>query len=208
VFSCGELIARRPGALVITVFAGVPDISLLTPWDRDCGFTSPQQAIAVRRREDRSALALLGAEPSWLQCLDSQYRQPVHVRSIARRLDRVLRRREFSTVALPLGLFHSDHELVHEAALEVMRRRTGLEWLAYEEANYRLIPGLVEKRLSGLAGTGVRAEALRPSTDGERAALKERAVLCYRSQLRGLSTEGRPGHADALCPERYWRLSL
>ena len=36
--------------------------------------------------------------------------------------------------------------------------------------------------------------------------LKRRAVACYRSQLRALSTPGRPGFADVFATEGYWRL--
>jgi hypothetical protein len=31
-------------------------------------------------------------------------------------------------------------------------------------------------------------------------------VAFYRSQLRGLGTPGRLGHADALADERFWTL--
>jgi len=39
-------------------------------------------------------------------------------------------------------------------------------------------------------------------------AAKRRAIHCYRSQLRGLSSAGRPGHLDAFKPERYWPLCV
>jgi len=39
VFACGELLAARPGSVVITVLAGRPPRDLpLTPWDAASGF--------------------------------------------------------------------------------------------------------------------------------------------------------------------------
>ena len=38
--------------------------------------------------------------------------------------------------------------------------------------------------------------------------LKHMAVRCYGSQLKGLATPGRPGHADIAQPEGYWKLRL
>src|SRR5436853_287558 len=41
VLSCGQLLAARPGSVVITVFAGMPrDGSQQTDWDRRCGFAN------------------------------------------------------------------------------------------------------------------------------------------------------------------------
>src|SRR4051812_2661178 len=74
VLSCGGLLAARPGSVVITVFAGMPrDGSQQTDWDRRCGFANAAQAVAVRREEDRLALAALQATPHWLHFVDSQY---------------------------------------------------------------------------------------------------------------------------------------
>ena len=52
---------------------------------------------------------------------------------------------------------------------------------------------------------GIETEAI-GSPAGQHALLKAIAVGQYRSQLRALSSEGRPGYADAFEPERYWRL--
>ena len=43
VFGCGELIARCPGAIVLTLLAGAPEgFNVLTEWDAASGFTSAQ----------------------------------------------------------------------------------------------------------------------------------------------------------------------
>ena len=98
VFGCGELIAARPGAVVITVCAAVPPQSWTLPeWDAACGFSSARQALLARRREDRSALEFLGADPCWLSCWDSQYRLPPPIDAVALRLARALRRHPADT---------------------------------------------------------------------------------------------------------------
>jgi len=77
VFSCGALLASRPGSYVVTVFAGGPDsMKQLTGWDRQCGFCEGQDVIAARRQEETAALASLSASPIFLDLWDHQYRNP------------------------------------------------------------------------------------------------------------------------------------
>lgn len=208
VFGCGELLASRPGAVVVTVFAGLPQAQWTLPgWDADCGFSSARQAVAVRRREDREALEVLRASPCWLNFLDSQYRSSPALAEVTRKLGRALRRHCGAMVAVPLGLFHDDHKLAHEAALGLIRGSRPRRWLAYAEPVYRTIPGLLEARLDQLARKGFRAEPARPGTEPAAADFKRRAVRAYVSQLRGLGARVRGGYADVFAPERYWTLT-
>lgn len=208
VFACGELLSTRPGALVITLFAGRPSGTLpLMPWDAASGFSPGDDVIGLRREEDRSALARLGAQPLWLDFLDAQYAPSPEPEQIASALDGVLSGTNLDTVYVPLGLFHSDHALTHTAALRLLRRRPEFHWFAYEDAIYRGIDQLLSARLRQLAGDGVVAAPAGASSGGH-LGQKRRAIACYRSQLRALRTPGRPGYADALLPERYWRLRL
>ena len=202
VFGCAELLAAHPRAAVITVFAGVPDESQpLTDWDAGCGFSSSREAMLARREEDREALSLLGAVPCWLDFHDAQYGKPAPVHAISAALGAELQRHRAHMVALPLGLFHSDHKLASRAALALIdEART---WIAYEDALYRRISGAVEERLGELRAMGIKVA---PFEAPRAAPVKRRAMHCYASQLRGLSTPGRPGHADLDSPERYWRL--
>jgi LmbE family N-acetylglucosaminyl deacetylase len=207
VLSCGGLLAARPGATVVTVFAGDPPPGApLTEWDVAAGFRPGDRPMAARRAEDGAALALLGARPVWLRFLDAQYGPPPPDDAVAAALERLLSGAGPRCVAVPLGLFHEDHRLVHRAALRARERHPGHDWLVYAEALYRRIPGLVDAALAGLADAGLRAAPLEPTRHSS-PALKRRAVACYRSQLRALATPGRPGHADAFAPERLWRLS-
>src|SRR5581483_8324878 len=190
VLGCGAWIAAHAGVRVLTVFAGAP---------------SAAAGIAARRAEDRAALELLGAEPEWLDWCDDQYGVPAPEEALAADLRRALERHDPRTVLVPLGLFHRDHERTHEAALALVGEQRSRAWYAYEDALYRAIPGLVQRRLLRL---GERRVTATPEPTRGASGRKRRALACYASQLRGLATPGRPGHADALAAERLWRLTL
>jgi LmbE family N-acetylglucosaminyl deacetylase len=207
-FGCGELLASRPGAAVVTVFAGGPGPGApLTDWDAAAGFRAGDDVVAARRAEDRRALALLGACPRWLPFLDAQYGGPVAADAVAPALAAELLACRPDTVAIPLGLFHDDHRTTHAAALGLLGRVPGARWLLYADALYRRIPGLVEARLQALRAAGLAPAPLPPARPRHRAR-KRRAVARYRSQLRALATPGRPGWQDALEPEAYWTLAV
>ena len=160
VFGAGELIAAHPGAVVITAFAGIPPGDELTGWDRDCGFAGARQAMFTRRREDAEALAVLRATPCWLDFCDVQYAPSPDYSDMRAALARELERHDADVVAFPLGLFHSDHQLVARAALELID--AARIWLAYEDALYRRVPNAVEERLAELARSGITIGKIRP----------------------------------------------
>ncbi len=208
VFGCGELMAQMPGAACVTVFAGLPqDLDVLTAWDRDAGHACALEALACRRGEDAAALRRLRAVPHWFAFTDDQYgEQTATTRDeVTAALVAVIDREAPNVVAIPFGLFHRDHALVHDAALAALSARPAIHWLAYEDALYRRVPGLLSERLRALAVRGVDAVPwvrLSSRTDSP----KRVAVRCYGSQLRALSRPGGPGHADVLAPEGCWRL--
>ncbi len=221
VFGCGQLLAAHPGSTVLTVFAGVPDGAPAPEWDRRCGFTSAAAAMAARREEDRRALTRLAARPLWLRFLDSQYGRPPSLAALCDALRgaiQALAPGAFAphgrppalaedaaplAVLVPMGLFHSDHELVHEAALAVLQEPGAPPTLAYEDALYRRKPGLLQRRLAALAAAGWCATPAALGPLGAPAD-KRRAVQAYASQLRAF---GRGGWSDVLEPERYWQLT-
>lgn len=208
VLGCGAFLASHPGATVITVFAGRPLAgSPIPPWDVSCGFSQGDDVIGARRAEDREALSILGATPLWLPFLDSQYAPSPPPVDVARAIEEALSNLDPRTVLVPLGLFHSDHHVVALAAVSVARARPGVTFLAYEEATYRSLQGEIDVALATLASQGVSVErASLPSAEADCQSAKRRAVLCYRSQLRGLDSPGRPGYAGAFAPESFWRL--
>lgn len=203
VFSCGQWLGAHPGAMVVTVFAGMPrDASRLTVWDRHCGFGSAGEAMQMRREEDHRALTLLGAQPHWLDFTDSQYGETPTLGEVALALQNLLQALRPPSVLFPLGLFHSDHHLVHEASMTALRHTPGASAWAYEDCLYRALPGLLQERLAalheaGMCATPVRWHAL------ENGPLKEAAVRAYESQLRAF---GPQGYDDTRRPERYWEL--
>lgn len=199
VLGCGALMAAHPGAVVVTVFAGIPADAYVVPeWDATCGFSSPRQAVSVRRREDRAALEVLDAEPCWLAFPDSQYRRTATLDEIAVRLARALRRHRPDLIAIPLGLLPGDHDLAYEAAARLMKH-VKCDWLAYDDA----LP------FHGGGEIGERVAALRPRPlpVGDNPYLKGRAAECYESLARGFLRAGRELRSWLAAPERYWVLS-
>jgi LmbE family N-acetylglucosaminyl deacetylase len=207
VFACGNLLGSHPGSIVATLFAARPSVDLpLTEWDHAAGFLPGEDIMGCRRAEDEAALSLLGATPLWMDFLDSQYK-PVHsIADLAAAVEHLIGAVQPAAVFAPLGLFHSDHQAVHEAAMRVAGRHPERNWFLYEDVNYRRIPGLTAERLQNLGARGVMPRPVSfPLKDTEQR--KAEAVSCYRSQLRALATKGRTGHLDAFAAERYWRLS-
>jgi len=209
VFACGEALCSRPGTVVATLFAGgPPQYGAPTPWDADAGFRAGEDVIACRKREDRAALAILGAVPCWLEYLDRQYlSSPAHQDrdALERAILEVVRQFLPHRVLIPLGLFHSDHELASDAALCAAAKHTCATWTLYEDALYRRLPGLVQRRLQRLQA--LRWQATPVELPGGHVQRKRAAVACYASQLRALGTSQRLGHTDAFSRERYWDLT-
>lgn len=206
VFACGDLMADNPGVRVVTIFSGRPpryDVS--TEWDAAAGFAAGDDVIGARRREDREALRILRASPTWLSFLERQYGLPAEVDEMASALRAVLERQRPANVIVPLGLWHDDHRLAHAVCRRLIPRWPAIGWLAYADAIYRRFrdSGLAD-RLAELRADGiwtVATGALRPASERKRA-----SVACYGSQLRALGSAGRPGFADAFEPEWLWRL--
>lgn len=206
VLSCGQLMAGRPDAVVVTVFAGVPpDDGWLKDYDRKCGFRSSREAVLARREEDVRALARLHAHPRHLDFLDDQY--PPHGQrrtemEIEEALCVEIERVNPQYVLCPLGLMHPDHRLASIAALSAADSRN-YEVCLYEELPTRVLwPEVVSERFDRLADFG----RLRIAHLGTGSLwVKERAVMEYASQRAQLSAlaNGAGWHA-LFCPERFW----
>jgi|KBSSwiStaDraftv2_1062776.scaffolds.fasta_scaffold566216_2 LmbE family N-acetylglucosaminyl deacetylase len=201
VFGCGALLAGCREAVVITVFAGIPSGAQdPTPWDRACGFSDAVEAVMCRRAEDKAALDLLDARAVWLQFLDSQYGASPFEHDIAAALDRVMAAERPQTILIPMGLYHSDHELTHAACLSVRRHASDPTWLLYEDALYRRHPGLLQKRLALLLEHGVVATPAFTKAVGR---TKRDAVRAYASQTKVL---GAKRLRDTDMSEAFWRI--
>lgn len=202
IFSCGALLAAHHGSRTVTVFGGAPATPVSTVWDRDAGFADSNEAVAARRQEDAQAHAQVSATVHHLGFCDSQYGQTPAVTELERALHRLVQTRSAQAVFVPLGLFHSDHVLVHEAALMLMHKLPERLWIGYEDALYRRGRGVVQERIVALAAQGIVTTPVSPTTaaDGRQ---KRRAVACYASQLRAF---GPGGVEDLHQPERFWQL--
>ena len=208
ILSCGDLLMDRPGATVVTAFAGnPPEGSPLTDWDAAAGFKPGDDVMGTRRREDAAAMKLVRARPVWLEFCDSQYAKPASTADLAAELARVVDVVGATAVMTPLGLFHEDHMRVNEATCQLLRERQDLMGVAYEDAIYRRVPGLLAQRLDTLSREGFSLSRLRLGMGYGSSARKRQAVGCYRSQLRALSSPGGPGFTDAFQTEGFWQLT-
>ncbi|MGL6157978.1 MAG: PIG-L deacetylase family protein, partial [Ralstonia mannitolilytica] len=178
------------------------DTPMSTEWDAQAGFAHSTEAIAVRRQEDAQAHAQVSATVHHLDFCDSQYGQTPALDALERALYRLVARHSAEAVFVPLGLFHSDHVLVHEAALLMLPKLPKRLWIGYEDALYRRGRGAVQSRLVALAERGIVTTPVSPvcAVDGRQ---KRRAVACYASQLRAF---GPGGIEDVYQPERFWLL--
>lgn len=70
----------------------------------------------ARRSEDQQACACLTVRPVWCALLDAQYGSAYTVAQVRDMLRPLVLRQSHSIVLAPLGLFHSDHVLVSDAA--------------------------------------------------------------------------------------------
>ncbi|MFS8976489.1 PIG-L family deacetylase [Cupriavidus necator] len=207
VFSCGTLLAAVHAARVVTVFAGVPPADMAAPeGDRAAGFATAEQAMLARRREDNHALTMLGAHPVWLDFWGSQYGRPYTPREIAAGLQRVLSTQTEGVVVAPLGLFHADHVLVHDACRLLMQTTPTppVQWVYYEDAIYRRMTGLLQQRLAECLRAGLCATPLNLPV-GQYLAQKSYALSACQSQLQLF---GEDKLCDLCAPERYWSLTF
>lgn len=212
VFSCGMLLASRPGSIVCTVFCGEPAPPQQTAWDQSAGHRDSSVAMRSRIAEDECALSIVGARAVRLRFLDSQYcngHSPAVV-AVAQALMQAWRQSGASRLIAPLGLHHSDHILVGDACRLLARRQGLSDTIVYEEAPYRTMRHVVGARLAALARercalTPVDRETAASLRHPGAANAKWRAVHAYRSQLRAF---GDAHPHDLREPERYLRLVI
>jgi len=212
VLGCGHLLAAHPGTTVLTVFAGAPDAypEPMTWWDQLAGFSSGDDPLVARRREDVDALDELGVEPVWLDFVEHQYLDRddwVRPAAIVDTLEAAVRDIDPTMVVAPFGLANPDHDCTHEAALLVRERLPAPAWFCYEDTGYKHIPGLLAWRVARLFQSGVwpTPVAMPVAFDD---AFKRAAMSHYRSQLQALEADWQ---LSSKRPERdsgqYWRLA-
>jgi LmbE family N-acetylglucosaminyl deacetylase len=216
VLGAAHLVSTYTGTRVVTVFAGSASTypAVPTPWDAAGGFRAGDDVAALRRKEDESAMALLGARPVWLEFVDHQYlsrSERASASEVAAVLEEQVRGLSPTAVFLPMGLANPDHVVTHEAGLLVRHALDGSDaevaWFCYEDSGYKHIPGILAWRVSKLFKSGLWPTPSMVPIDPDMA-LKRRAIGCYTSQLAPLRTD----HAlderlVANVPEQFWRLA-
>ena len=165
VLSCAGRIARQTGAglavLVVTVFAGSGAGATRPP-----PAFAPFQDMSARRREDRRALDVLGADHRWLDFPDAVQRRrryaslagitaPVGRREtplraeVATEVARIGRCWPTARLYFPLAAGnHVDHQIVAAAGFDLRRSDLGAgrEVTFFEDAPYVCIPHLLRHR--------------------------------------------------------------
>jgi LmbE family N-acetylglucosaminyl deacetylase len=179
-----------------------------TEWDALGGFKVGDDVVAIRREEERAAMAVFEAEPVWLDFVDWQYLEPrVIPEQVADALEVALRAAQPTAVFVPMGIANPDHELTQDGARLVIDRFPELAWFAYEDSGYKHIPGMLAWRISKLFRSGLwpTPAVIAAPPDHER---KRRAMDCYVSQLGPLERDhGLSARLGAPVPEQYWRLA-
>ena len=205
--SCAHLLAGAGEALVVTVFAGLPDRypDPLSPWDVACGFRPGDDVMGLRRREDDDAMRWLGGRSEHLDFVDRQYEDTRYdLAAISRRLGGSLAAFDPTLVLAPLAIRHPDHRAALRATLALRRRRDHRRgWAVYGEYPYLWRePDRTVRRLAHLRTAGYRVTPVLTLPRDPDA--KARALRSYRSQLAGMDF----GSLDAIvaAPEQIWRL--
>ncbi|MCZ7572336.1 MAG: PIG-L family deacetylase [Ardenticatenaceae bacterium] len=205
--SCGGRLwveqARGLAPRVITVCAGIPPLTAVPPFAavQHAKWGSPPRPMALRRAEDRAALARLGiTDVIDLDVFDAVYRvasggrplygseegifgdlDPVEHRRasmIANEITRFLPAPGTGEIVAPLCVgHHVDHLLTHAVARALAA--VGHRVLYYEEFPYAATPARLEAALADKPGW----QAERIALDESALAAKVAAASYYRSQI-------------------------
>lgn len=219
----------RDGTQVVTVFAGPPpDEISLTSYDRITRASSSKERFHTRLAEDDRAMKVLGCKARRLSELDDQYRRnPVD----QERLTDLLRPYVDSAaeIWIPAAIGgHVDHIATRDAALAAAAARSCSTIYVYADVPYSLPFGWpswvtgkpdpkyldvgfwLEQELIRGGHDPARLSAEVFPLDQESRARKERAVLCYDTQLPSLRlTPDSPIRWESLLQyEVAWRLEL
>jgi LmbE family N-acetylglucosaminyl deacetylase len=207
-----NLLLGHPGSTVITLFGGRPPRypDPPTEWDALGGFTSGDDVVGLRREEDRAAMAVLGAQPVWLDFVDYQYLEPdgrAEPKEVAVALESALDDLRPTAVFLPMGLANPDHVSTHDAGLLLAARRREVTWFCYEDSGYKHIPGMLAWRIAKLFASELWPTPMVVPVllDNSR---KRAAIECYRSQLPPLERDHALGaRIGGNVPEQFWLLA-
>lgn len=200
VLSCGQYLAGRPDAVVLTIFAGTPQAeTVTTTYDQQCGFTTAHEATASRREEDKIALAVLGCTARHLDFTDQQYGEHKDETAIRAAVLETVDELDPEYLIGPLGLIHPDHVTTRNILLDLAASTDVPVWLYEDLPGAQLDPDEPGKALDAVRAAGFDLE--RGFIGDGPLDKKMLAVHCYRSQV------GLFNPFDIYGRERFWKLS-
>jgi LmbE family N-acetylglucosaminyl deacetylase len=221
------LCLMRPGTQVVTVFASPPpDGITLSSYDRLTRATSSSERFHTRLAEDDRAMEILGCKTRRLRELDDQYRRdPLDQQRLTDLLRPFVESNAEIWIPAAIG-GHVDHIATRDAVLAAARSCSTVyvyadvpyslsfgwpSWVTGQADPEHLDVGFwLEQELirSGLDPALLSARVFR--LDQESRTQKERAVLCYETQLPGLRlTPDNPIRWESFLQfEVAWRLEF
>lgn len=201
VLSLGQFLGGWPGAIVLTVFSGIPEEKKVTTFDVSSEFHDSTQAMTARWHEDDRAMRVLDCKAMRLGMMDNQYRDPEEGIDLDAMIDGI--RNSYTTSGAikligPLGLAHSDHEVTNKACM-IAAKDMGVPIWLYEDVPARVLwPEQVSGAVKRAEDFGFTSSmGFLGSSD---LALKKEAVACYQSQLWALDQH------VIYVPERVWQM--
>ena len=208
----GHLLCAHEGSTVVTVFGGPPARypDPPTEWDALGGFQTGDDVVALRREEDREALAVLDADPVWLEFVDHQYLAPterVTPEDVSGPLGKAIDDADPTAVFLPMGLANPDHVVTHDAGMLLAPTRDDIAWFCYEDAGYKHIPGMLAWRVAKLFRGDLWPTPMMVPVDADHER-KRASIECYRSQLAPLNRDHTLAERiGSAVPEQFWLLA-
>jgi LmbE family N-acetylglucosaminyl deacetylase len=196
VLSLGATIAHAAEAgshvEILTVFACLPTSDAPTDdWDRKSGFATEGEAAQQRRREDKSACAILGVAPRWLEFGAQPYDRHASMEEVVSAVQAATAGAD--TVLMPgFPLAHADHAALTNSLLSHgLSCRVGL----YAEQPYSFDRSATPAGpIAAMPAAHVHSGTLtwqRSGATRKHRALKLRAVKQYASQLPQLGLRQR-----------------
>ncbi len=180
-----------------------------------CGFSDPKAFFLARKKEDRAAAKLLGADIQHLGYIDAGFRadhlsfatvfsshltigDKTLVKPIATQLKKIIAKKSNTTTKLffPLGVgLHVDHQLVTQMAGQVWQPTDHQELWFWEDVPYRNNTGATISRLAIVSHLVVGLQPHHIRSPHSFAHQKSLAIKAYASQVESLLTTG--GYAPA-----------
>jgi LmbE family N-acetylglucosaminyl deacetylase len=193
VLSCWSIL-ERPGSIVMTLFAGLPDSSVSTFWDRLCGQPNSSKMMRLRLKENRQVLDSLGVKAVNLPYLDNQYKpSPRDLVGIADKIMSLTKPGDNIYAPLAVGGIrrHADHLVAQQVGILLAAQGRKVSFYGDEPyilPLFKLKNWPVRIRLSRIEKKLVLSLSLevRKLTTGEQQR-KEKAVRAYSSQFAMLN---------------------